>query len=107
MKRIVKHTPWHLVTTQEEHIDSDDNVIGEYQMIYLMSGNRTLFSNELYRATLEEFKLAAAAPEMLKALKQAHLDIVTFLNEGDFKRRVVWDASYIVDVIEKAEGRSK
>lgn len=49
-------------------------------------------------------RLISAAPDLLEALKVAHAQIIGFLNEGDFKRDVHWDASYIVDAIKKAGG---
>lgn len=52
-------------------------------------------------------QLISAAPELLEALEQAYLQIVTFLNEGDFKRDVVFDAGYIVDALAKAKGEYK
>lgn len=48
--------------------------------------------------------LRRAAPELLKALDDAHLQIISLLNEGDFKRHVVLDLGYIVDAIAKAKG---
>lgn len=53
---------------------------------------------------IKDARIRAAAPELLAALDQAYLDILTFLNEGDFKRDVEWDAGYIVDAIAKAKG---
>jgi hypothetical protein len=49
--------------------------------------------------------LIASAPELLSALKRAYKQCIEFLNEGDFRRNVEWDAGYIVDAINKAEGR--
>lgn len=48
--------------------------------------------------------LISAAPDLLAALERAYLDASTFLNEGDFKRKVEWNAGYIVDAIAKAKG---
>lgn len=45
--------------------------------------------------------------ELVEALDRAYLDAITFLNEGDFKRKVEWDAGYIVDALSKAKGGSK
>lgn len=39
--------------------------------------------------------------ELARALEQAYADATMFLNEGDFKRHVVWDAGYIVDLLAK------
>lgn len=50
--------------------------------------------------------LIAAAPNLLKALEQAYEDAIRFLNEGDFKKKVEWNAGYIVDAIAKARGES-
>lgn len=52
-------------------------------------------------------RLIAAAPELLKALEKAYLQILEFLNEGDFKREVKWNAGYIIDAIAKAKGGQK
>lgn len=49
-------------------------------------------------------RLIAAAPDLLKALEKAYLQILTYLNEGDFRQDVTFDASYIVDAIAKARG---
>lgn len=35
------------------------------------------------------------------ALDRAYSDIVYFLNEGDFKRDIEWDAGYIIDLLPK------
>lgn len=43
--------------------------------------------------------------QLVEALDHAYLDACTFLNEGDFKRKVVWDAGYIVDALDKARDR--
>jgi hypothetical protein len=51
-----------------------------------------------------ESPLRAAAPDLLAALEQAYSDICRFLNEGDFKTDVEWDAGYIVDALAKAKG---
>lgn len=48
--------------------------------------------------------LISAAPELLNALEKAYLQILEFLNEGNFKREVVFDAGYIVEAIAKAKG---
>lgn len=50
-------------------------------------------------------RLIAASPEMLEALKLAHMEIIRLLNEGDFKKNITLDLGYIVDAIAKAEGR--
>lgn len=47
-------------------------------------------------------RLIAAAPDLLAALDLAYLDIINFLNDGDFKKKVEWDAGYIVDALAKA-----
>lgn len=44
---------------------------------------------------------------LLDALERAYLDALYFLNDGDFKRCVEWDAGYIVDAIAKAKGEGK
>jgi parvulin-like peptidyl-prolyl isomerase len=51
--------------------------------------------------------LIAAAPELYEALERAYVDAIRFLNEGDFKRHVEWDAGYIVDALAKARGETK
>jgi hypothetical protein len=43
--------------------------------------------------------------ELLEALKRAYYDAIRFLNDGDFKTNIEWDAGYIVDAIAKAEGQ--
>lgn len=48
--------------------------------------------------------LIASAPELLAALEKCYEDAIRFLNEGDFKKKVKWDAGYIVDAIKKARG---
>lgn len=54
--------------------------------------------------TEELARIFAASPELLDALKRSYLQIIEFLNEGDFKREIVFDAGYIVDAIARAEG---
>ena len=53
---------------------------------------------------LANFTAMAAAPELLEALEKAYTQIIVFLNEGHFGRRVEFDAGYIVDAITKARG---
>jgi hypothetical protein len=47
--------------------------------------------------------LRRAAPQLLKALEDAHLEIISLLNEGDFKRHVVLDLGYIVEAVAAAK----
>ena len=54
--------------------------------------------------TKEQATLMAAAPELLDALDKAYTQILEFLNEGEFKQEVVWDAGYIIDALAKAKG---
>jgi hypothetical protein len=54
---------------------------------------------------LANARLISAAPDLLAALERAYLQIAAFLNEGDFKRHVVFDAGYIVDALDKAKGK--
>lgn len=56
-------------------------------------------------ASKADARLIAAAPELFEALEKAYLQILEFLNEGDFKREVVFDAGYIVDALDKARGK--
>lgn len=51
-------------------------------------------------------RLIATAPDLLEALDQAYTKIIELLNEGDFKRKMVFDATYIVKTLEKARGKS-
>lgn len=50
--------------------------------------------------------LITAAPDLLAALEQAYKDCLWFLNYGDFKRDIEFDAGYIVDALAKARGES-
>ena len=53
-----------------------------------------------YNARDEEVKrLNDLAAKALIALERCYSDAIHFLNEGDFKRHVEWDAGYIVDAI--------
>lgn len=57
------------------------------------------------KTNLADARLIAASPELLEALKRAYQQCIEFLNEGGFRRKLEWDAGYIVDAIAKAEGR--
>ena len=73
----------------------------------------TLHDSTLVRLWNADGSLAAeapqsvfsAAPDLLKALDRAHLQIIELLNEGDFKRKVELDLGYIVDAVAKANGK--
>jgi len=97
---MVKHTrfPW-----QVYHGGQD-----EFMVATARNGPRTIIAEIVGDSAIAKANahLVSAAPDLLLALEQAHLDIITFLNEGDFKRHVVWDAGYIVDAIAKARGEN-
>lgn len=46
---------------------------------------------------LKYYRLKTKALE--NALERAYFDIIYFINEGDFKRYIEWDASYIIDLL--------
>lgn len=44
---------------------------------------------------------------LIEALERAYGDALSFLNYGDFKKRVVWDAGYIEDALAFARKQPK
>lgn len=75
----------------------------------MKNANReTLHSTSILKSwkwsPLRIWKCITLHDQLIDALDRAYLDAVTFLNEGDFKRKVVWDAGYIIDVLDKAKG---
>lgn|SRR3990167_10364305 len=52
-------------------------------------------------------QLEDLAAKALIALERCYSDAIHFLNEGDFKRHVEWDAGYIVDAIADLKERGR
>lgn len=52
------------------------------------------------------FKRVNLHDELVEALDKAYLQIIEFLNEGNFNRLIEFNADYIVDVLTKAKAEA-
>lgn len=72
-------------------IQGEDQGLGQTDFISVYGPNRE-----------KNAQLVLASEDLAEALNKAYNDIIWFLNYGDFKQKIVWDAGYILSALEKA-----